>query len=82
MFMTQMNLINIVYKSTFDGYKDDNYDDNYTIFKVCILKKEKLNEFIQEGFNANRYLYGGHKKKRRKSYSNKTKKCLKNSYFK
>ena len=73
--------INIM-KSTFDGYKDDNYNNNYTNFKVCILKKEKLDEFIREGFNANRYLYGGHKKKRRKSYCNKTKKCRKNSYFK
>lgn len=66
--------INIM-KCTFDGYKNDNYNSAYKTIKICILKQEKLDELMREGFSADKYLYGGSKNKR-----NKTKKSKLNKY--
>lgn len=98
LFQTKINIINDqpneinvsekinIMRCTFDGFKLDSYNEPYTYIKICILKQEKLNELIIEGFSANKFLYGGKKRRinrKNKSISkrkNKTKKYRK--YYK
>ena len=75
-----------IVKNVFLGFRLRFVDRSYQELRLCILKKEILDEAIKTGFEAERYLYGGRKfnKKNNKNNKkiNKTKKYKKISYKK